>query len=70
MISVFFQLTKTFGPWLLELVSMYIKLSPIGDSDVAPLFLDGLFLFVDRKKFCILPAPFLSLHLVTQFCKR
>ena len=62
MLSVLSQLTDTFGQWLFELVSIYIKLSPIGGRLVAPLLLDEVFVFVDRIKFCNLPF-FSSLNL-------
>ena len=70
MISVLSQLTNTFGPWLFEFLSIYLKLPPIGGRLVAPILLDGLFVFVDRIKFCVLPALFLSLHFILHCCNR
>ena len=60
------MLQKTNSPWLLELVSIYIKLSPIGGNEVAPLSPVGEFVFVERIKVCILPELFLSLQKIRQ----
>ena len=49
---------------------MYIKLLPTGGKDVAPHSDLGEFVFVDLKKFCILPLLFMSLHLINQFCNK
>ena len=69
MISILYQLQKTFDPQILELVSIYIKLSPIGGITVAPLFPVGELVFVHRMKFCILPLLFLSLQNFRQLGK-
>ena len=52
--SVRSKLQKTFSPLLLELVSIYRKLLPIGGVLVAPESPVGLFVFVKFIKFCIL----------------
>ena len=70
MISILSKLQNTKSPLLLELVSLYIKLLPIGGEEVAPLSTVGLFVFVERTKFCILPLLILSLAVITQFCRR
>ena len=70
MISILSQLQKTFGPKLLELVSIYKKLSPIGGGTIAPEFDVEDAVFVDRIKFCILPLLFLSLQNIRYFGKR
>ena len=44
--------TNTFSPLLLPLVSLYIKLLPIGGNDVAPLSPVVVFVFVERIKLC------------------
>ena len=62
--------TNTISPLLLELVYKNIKLSPIGGRLVAPESPVGLFVLVDRKKFCILPLLFLSLHFIFHRCNR
>ena len=53
-----FEAAKTLVPWLLDDVSIYIKLLPIGGNDSAPEYTVGLLFFVDFKKFCILPLFF------------
>ena len=53
-----------FSPNLFELVSIYLKLSPIGDNDIAPELPVGDEIFADRVKFCILFLFFLSLHFI------
>ena len=57
-ISVHSKLQKALSPLLLLLVSIYMKLSPIGGKLVAPLLPVGQFLFVDLMNFDILPFPF------------
>ena len=47
-----------------------MKAEPKGGRVVAPESPVGLFLFVDRIKFDILPLIFLSLHFITQFCNK
>ena len=64
-ISVLSKLTKTLSDLLLtELVSIYINPLPIGGKDVAPESPVGLFVFVDRKKFYILPLILLSIFFI------
>ena len=70
MISVLSKLQHTLLPLLLEVVSIYIKLSPIGGNDFAPVSPVGLDVFVDFTKFDILPLLFLSLHFVIHCCRR
>ena len=69
-ISVHSKLQKTLTPLLLLLVSIYMKLSPIGGKLVAPQLPVGLFVTVDLIKFCILPLLFLSLHLIIDCCNK
>ena len=68
--SVRSKLQNTFSPLLLELDSIYRKLSPTGGTLVAPGSPVGLFVFVDFIKFYNLPLLFLSLHFIRQFCNR
>ena len=70
MISVRAKLQKTLLPWLPELVSIYIKLLPIGGKAVVPLSPVGEFVFVVFINFCILLLFFLSLAVITQFSRR
>ena len=67
-ISVRSKLQKTLSLLLLLLVSIYMKLSPIGGKLVTPESPVGEFVFVGLIKFDILPFPFLSLHFITKFC--
>ena len=55
---------------MLDDVSVYRNALPIGGMLVDPLLPVGLFVCVNLRKFCILPVLFLSLHLITQFCRR
>ena len=64
MMSVRLKLTITPLPWLFELVSIYIKLSPIGDKNVAPERLVREFVLNYWKKFCIFLLLFLSFQKV------
>ena len=67
MISVLSQLEKTFGPWLLELVSIYMNADPMVGRAVAPKLEVGLFFLGDLIKFVIFPLLFLSLQFKFQF---
>ena len=62
--SVLSIITKTLSPWLLELVSIYIKALPtVGKVSAAELDV-GEFVSVYRKKFVTYPLLFLSLQTI------
>ena len=63
------NLQKTLSPLLKLLVSIYMKLSPIGGKLVAPELFAGLFDFVARTNLFILPLPFLSLLFIAHLVK-
>ena len=69
MISVLSQLTNTFGPWLFELVSIYINAEQKGGNDVAPEWKEGLCVFVDLMKFDIFPLLFFVITFDILFLK-
>ena len=68
--SVRSKLTKTILPWLIDEVSIYIKLLSIEGKLVAPEEPVGLFVFVDFINICFLPILILSLNFITQFCNK
>ena len=62
MISILSQLTNTILQWLIEDVSMYIKAFPKSGRLSAPLFDEGLFVFVDLIIFCNSSLLFISVQ--------